>query len=227
MHIGLIGGIGPAATEFYYRGLVRAHDRALGELELTIAHADLDTQLANLTAGKPEAQAEHFRRHGEQLKSAGADLMAITSIAGHFCVRELEAIAPLPVANALPAIRSGLAARGISRVGLIGTGAAIESRLYGALGDIEVVVPPGEEGTTVGERYVAMAIAQHATPADRELFFAAGARMCSEQGAEAVLLGGTDLFLAFEGESPGFPVIDSAELHIEELARLAAQGRTA
>ena len=41
MHIGLIGGIGPAATEFYYRHLTRAHARADRALELTIVHAQV------------------------------------------------------------------------------------------------------------------------------------------------------------------------------------------
>jgi aspartate racemase len=37
MHLGLIGGIGPAAAEHYYRGLVDRHARADTPLELTIA----------------------------------------------------------------------------------------------------------------------------------------------------------------------------------------------
>jgi len=41
MHIGLIGGIGPAATDFYYRGLVDRHAAAGIPLECTIAHADV------------------------------------------------------------------------------------------------------------------------------------------------------------------------------------------
>ena len=40
MHIGLIGGIGPAATEFYYRHITAAHARAKRPLDLTIVHAD-------------------------------------------------------------------------------------------------------------------------------------------------------------------------------------------
>jgi aspartate/glutamate racemase len=28
MHIGLIGGIGPAATDYYYRGLIEGHAAA-------------------------------------------------------------------------------------------------------------------------------------------------------------------------------------------------------
>jgi len=41
MHIGLIGGIGPAATEYYYRGLIERHAGSGTQLELTIAHADV------------------------------------------------------------------------------------------------------------------------------------------------------------------------------------------
>ena len=40
MHIGLIGGIGPAATEFYYRALVKLYAQAERRLELTIVNAD-------------------------------------------------------------------------------------------------------------------------------------------------------------------------------------------
>jgi hypothetical protein len=39
----------------------------------------------------------------------------------------------------------------------------------------------------------------------REVFFSAGRGLCREHGADAVLLGGTDLFLAFDGCDCGFP----------------------
>ena len=43
MHIGLIVGIGPAATDYYYRQLIAAAARAGKDLELTMAHADTPT----------------------------------------------------------------------------------------------------------------------------------------------------------------------------------------
>jgi aspartate racemase len=46
---------------------------------------------------------------------------------------------------------------------------------------------------------------------------AAGERLCREQGAEVVLLGGTDLFLAFQGRDAGFPVLDCADVHVEAI----------
>ena len=48
MHIGLIGGIGPAATVAYYERLTRIVREAGGRLELTIVQGDLDSAVGNL-----------------------------------------------------------------------------------------------------------------------------------------------------------------------------------
>ena len=82
----------------------------------------------------------------------------------------------------------------------------------------------GDDLHTASDEYFAMAKSQIATTTQRELFLTIGARLCSEQGAEAVILAGTDMFLAFAGADPGFEVIDSAEVHIRALAELARQG---
>ena len=48
MHIGMIGGIGPAATEFYYRNLIKAYKAANKKLELTIVHAEASDVINNI-----------------------------------------------------------------------------------------------------------------------------------------------------------------------------------
>jgi aspartate racemase len=40
-------------------------------------------------------------------------------------------------------------------------------------------------------------------------------------GAEAIVRAGTDLNLAFDGQSPGYPVIDALDVHVALLADLA------
>jgi aspartate racemase len=226
MHIGLIGGIGPAATEFYYRGLVRNCTAASSGLELTIAHADMNVLLRNMTADAPDEQARVFRHHVEQLAGAGATIAAVTSIAGHFCFRELEAISPLPLVSALTTLGLEIERRGLRRVGLLGSQIAVESKLYGSLTGVEIVLPKGDDMSSVSEEYIAMARSQCATESQRELFFSVGARLCSEQDAEVVILAGTDMFLAFAGAKPGFEVIDCAEVHIQALAELAQKSAT-
>jgi aspartate racemase len=42
-------------------------------------------------------------------------------------------------------------------------------------------------------------------------------------GAEAIVLAGTDLNLAFNGQEPGYPVIDALDVHVDLLADLGAE----
>jgi aspartate/glutamate racemase len=62
MHIGLIVGIGPTATDFYYRHLIAAAARKGRDLETTMAHADTPTLLRHQAAGNVAAQG--LRRVG-------------------------------------------------------------------------------------------------------------------------------------------------------------------
>ena len=217
MHIGLIGGIGPAATDFYYRGLIDRHTRAGTRLDLTIVHADAREMTANLATGNTRAQAEIFAARIKRLADAGAEAAAVTSMGGHFCARDLEAISPLPLINAIPAVNAALGARGLKRIGIIGTRNVMESGLYGGITSVEVVRPQRETLAKVHDAYVAMAVPGVVTEAQRAVFYTVGAALCRDHGAEAVVLGGTDLFLAFAGQDPGFPVIDCADIHVEAI----------
>jgi aspartate racemase len=225
MHVGLIGGIGPAATAFYYRGLVAAHAAHTDgmddppPMDLTIVHAEARDLVRNFNAGKPREQAEIFARLIGRLKGAGAEMAAVTSMGGHFCIDELRAISPLALIDAIPILDADLAARGLNRVGLLGTRRVMATGVYGGLRSVEWVSPPGDELEAVHADYVAMAIPGVVTEEQRARMFRAGKALCDDQGAEAVILAGTDLFLAFEGHDCGFPVIDAADVHIAAIHR--------
>jgi aspartate racemase len=217
MHIGLIGGIGPAATEFYYRGLTDRHAKSGTRLELTIANAEVSDLTQNLTQKDARKQAEIFAALIARLKAAGAQAAAVTSMGGHFCIGELLQISPLPMLNGIPEVAAAVRQGKFKTVGIIGKRMVMETRLYGAISSAAVVVPRGDELGEVHQSYAAMATAGRVTDAQRQLFFAAGERLCREQGAEVVLLGGTDLFLAFRGRDAGFPVMDCADVHVEAI----------
>jgi aspartate racemase len=219
MHIGLIGGIGPAATEFYYRGLIDRHAKAGTLLDLTIAHADVREMSANLTGNTPQKQAEIFAGLLRRLAAAGAELAAVTSMGGHFCIRELEPISPLPLVNAIPVVDAAIAQRKLTTVGIIGTRTVMESGLYGGITSARIVRPQGQALDQVHDAYVTMAMAGRVTEAQRKIFFSVGEQLCRTQGADAIVLGGTDLFLAFTGQDCGFPVLDCADVHVDALFR--------
>lgn len=225
MHIGLVGGIGPAATDYYYRGLIRALAERGKPLDVTIVHADARTLIGNLERDDDAAQVAIFAELVERLEAAGAKAAAVTSIAGHFCIEALKAVSPLPIIDMIGEVDAALQSRGLKKVGLLGTRAVMETRFYAGLPSVDIVLPDEEELEEVHQSYVAMAMAAQVTEKQREVFYSVGRRLCSEHGAEAVVLGGTDLFLAFDGRDCGFAPVDCAAIHVDALARVAAGER--
>jgi aspartate racemase len=99
MHIGLIGGIGPAATDFYYRRLISTFASKKAALELTIVHADAPTLLSNLARNDAAAQVVIYTRLTNRLVAAGAECVVVTSIAGHFCIDAFKAASRSPLST--------------------------------------------------------------------------------------------------------------------------------
>ena len=216
MHIGLIGGIGPAATDFYYRGLVDRHAAAGIPLECTIAHADVREMSRNLQGGQPRKQAEIFAGLIGRLKAAGAQVAAVTSMGGHFCINELLPISPLPLVHGIHAVDAAIKRSGLKKIGVLGTPLVMNTKLYGGVSSAELIAPEGEMFDQVGASYMAMAQVGRVTAQQRDVFFKAGDALM-KRGVEAVMLGGTDLFLAFTGNEPPFPLVDCADIHVGAL----------
>ena len=221
MHIGLIVGIGPAATDYYYRQLISAAARAGQDLELTMAHADTPTLLRHQAEGNVQAQVDIYLRLTERLHRAGIAHIAVTSIAGHFCIDAFKAVSPVPVIDLLDVVRLEVKRRGLRRVGLLGTRGVMASRFYGVLDGVEVIAPVNDLAE-VHEAYVAMASTGVATPAQREVFMRAGRSLTRDNGCESIMLAGTDLALVFgKGVEPGFDILDCAEAHAAAIANAA------
>ncbi|WP_298969970.1 aspartate/glutamate racemase family protein [uncultured Roseobacter sp.] len=225
MHIGLIGGIGPAATVVYYQRLTALMRERGKKLELTIVQASSDELVANNLADNRAAQAQIYAELIGRLQAAGADCAAITSLGGHFCYAETEAISPLPLISGVTPLDAYFAAQGLKTVGLLGTEVVMRTRLYGQLQTTQALAP-AENMDRVARIYLDMALRGTCTEEDRALFFEAGRLMVEDQGAEAIVLAGTDLGLAFDGHDPGYRVIDALDVHVALLADLATGDAT-
>ena len=223
MHIGMIGGIGPAATEFYYRNLVAVYRGGSSQLDLTIVQADVNTLVANIASGAPDQQARVYLGLALRLQVAGADAIVISSIAGHFCVPQFEKITPLPILSIIPELDLEFKTKKLTRVGLLGNQVTMQSKLFGGMTNAEILVPQGGDFDRVHDEYLQMATSGKVTGQQREQLFAIGKRLCSDQGAEVVLLAGTDLFLAFDGFDCGFATMDGALVHINAIHRRAVE----
>lgn len=220
MHIGLIGGIGPAATVVYYQRLCAAMAERKEKLELTLVQADIHELIRNNLADRRVEQAVIYARLIDRLKAAGADCAAITSLGGHFCFDETVAQSALPLVSAVEPLDAYFAAEGIGCVGLLGTRVVMRTRLYGQLSRTRAIALD-DEIESLGQLYQDMAVAGVCDHASRARFLDAGQRLV-DLGAEAVVLAGTDLNLAFDGQDTPYRVIDALDVHVALLADLAS-----
>ncbi len=225
MHIGLIGGIGVAATVVYYQRLSAAMAARGKPMELTIVHADVQELIRNNLADERDAQAQVYAGLIDRLKAAGADCAAITSLGGHFCYDEAVPLSSLPLVSAVKPLDAYFASQGFGTVGLLGTRVVMQTKLYGQLGQTRAVALE-DEIEVLGQTYQDMAVAGVCSDQDRALFLDAGRRMVDELNSDVVVLAGTDLNLAFDGRDPGYKVVDALDVHVDELARLASDEMT-
>ncbi len=226
MQIGLIGGIGPAAQDYYTRQLIDLFGQAGSALEMTTVYADTRTLLGNLAADRRAEQAGLFSILTERLALAGAECVAVTSIAGHFCRLEFEAQSVLPVIDMIGAVARDVASQGMERIGILGTQTVMKSGFYGGMLTTTVVSPPESEALKVHDAYVAMASTGTITTEQHRIFDQAARRMIETANVQAILLGGTDLALAFDAATSPFPLIDCAAIHARAIADFA-MGRSA
>ena len=100
----------------------------------------------------------------------------------------------------------------------------MRTRLYGQLTRTKALALD-DQIEILGQMYQDVAVTGICPKSTRAAFFAAGHQMMN-QGAAAIVLAGTDLNLAFDGQEPGFPVVDALDVHVALLADLASGSRT-
>ncbi len=224
LHIGLIGGIGVAATLAYYDRLIRA---AGDGTQVTIVHAQVSELGRNFNADDRAAQAQVYARLIDRLRAASCDCAAITSLGGHFCYAETAAIASLPLVSGVKPLDAYLEREDVRTAGLLGTARVMATGLYGQLIRTKALAPEGDLDA-VGRAYQDIAQRGAATEAERAFFIGEGRKLIA-RGADAVVLAGTDLNLVFDGKidgaGPGYKVIDALDAHVAVLADLATGRR--
>lgn len=204
-NLGLIGGLGPGATVHYYQELAKAQAG-----EMLIVHADMDRVLGDVQRGDRVGLAGYFAGLIDRLAHGGAEVAAISAITPHFCIRELERISALPLVNIIEEVCVEIRSRGYKRVAMFGTRFVVESRMFGMLEGVDVLVP--DQVDAIHEAY--MQTLSGGTQGRAVL-----SAIARELPVDAVVLAGTDLSLIFNETNTDFEHVDCAKTHIEAILR--------
>jgi aspartate racemase len=223
--IGLIGGLGVGAAVYYYQELAKAHTAHGRVLNLVMAHAHVDRVLGAVQAGDKQGLAVYLAALIGRLQAAGAEFAVVPAVAPHIAIAELIKLSPLPIVNMIEELKREVEVRQLRRVALFGTRFAVESRLFGHLGHLEVVTPQPDEVDYIHATYLQLVGAGAGLATQREGLTRLAHKLMERDRVQAVVLAGTELALVFDESNTDFPHINGARLHLNAIVQQATEPR--
>ncbi|MCT8003635.1 aspartate/glutamate racemase family protein [Sphingomonas sanguinis] len=225
--IGLIGGMSWESSAEYYRILNEGVRDRLGptasascllwsfnfaEIEALQHHGDWEA----LTARMVDA--------ARRLQAGGAELLLICTNTMHRMAAAVQQAVAIPLLHIADPTAERIRAAGIRTVGLLGTAFTMEHDFYkGRLAErhgLNVIVPGAEDRAEVHRVIYEELVAGQVTAASREAYRAVIARLVAA-GAEAVILGCTEIMLLVRPDDSGVPLFDTTALHAAAAVEIA------
>ncbi|MEZ7197393.1 aspartate/glutamate racemase family protein [Pseudodesulfovibrio karagichevae] len=224
--IGLIGGMSWESSLEYYRVMNEAVKTRLGGLHsarILMNSVDFAPLRELMCAGDWAAVGNALADAARTLEYAGADLMVIGTNTMHKVAPEVGAAVSVPLIHIADATAKAARAGGFSRVGLLGTVFTMEDDFYvGRLKEhgFEVLVPEAGDRKLV-DRVIfdEMCRGLFLDPSRAE--FVRIIDSLAARGAEAVILGCTEIGLLVRPGDTRVPTLDTCRIHAEKAVEAA------
>ena len=218
--IGLMGGMSWESSAEYYRIINQAVRDRLGGLRSArclMWSFDFGEIEALQHAGRWNDAAALLIDAAQRLERGGADFFLICTNTMHRMADQVQAAVGIPLLHIADATAERVKAQGISRVGLLGTAFTMEQDFYkGRLrrDGLDVIVPEAEDRAAVHRVIYDELVQGRVEPASRDAYRAVIARLVG-RGAEAVILGCTEIMLLVGPSDSPVPLFDTTRIHAE------------
>lgn len=219
--IGIIGGLGPESTILYYRQITRGYTERFGDFAFPeiVIHSLRFQSVIDAGYDAPEIVLRSLQR----LERAGAEFAIAACNSIHAVHARVAPRSPIPWLSISESAADRVAADGYERVGLLGTVFTMRSDFYRkALADheIEPLLPGPRDEEVVNDIIYEEMVRGIVNPASRDRVL----RVIDDlvhRGAEAVILGCTELPLLIRQEHTDTPVFDAGAIHARRALELA------
>jgi len=225
--IGMIGGMSWESTLNYYKAINQGVKSALGGLHsakiclYSVDFAEIETLQHK---GLWNETAMHLSTAAQAVEAGGADFLLICTNTMHKVADEIQAQISIPILHIADATAQVLLADGISKVGLLGTRFTMEQNFYKQrITDnypIEVFVPSPDEQTLIHDVIYQELCLGTINPQSRQCYLGIIDKLY-EQGAEAVILGCTEIALLVQQQHTHVPLYDTTQIHANSAVMLA------
>ncbi|WP_209327797.1 aspartate/glutamate racemase family protein [Pseudoalteromonas sp. PA2MD11] len=217
--IGLIGGMSWESTQSYYQLLNQGIKNKLGGLHSAkIALVSLDfAEIAMLQQQQDWPQmAEILIKAAKQVEAAGADYLLICTNTMHKLAEQVQAAVAIPLLHIADAVGENLIQHNFKKVALLGTQFTMEQDSYKQrLADkfaIDVLIPDAQGRETV-HRVIYDELCKGIISPQSKAEYLTIIDNLTQQGAEAIILGCTEIALLVQQADTSIPLLDSTALH--------------
>ncbi|MEU1387890.1 MULTISPECIES: aspartate/glutamate racemase family protein [unclassified Nonomuraea] len=218
--IGLIGGLSWESTVIYYQIInqrTREHLGGSHSANSLIWSVDYTTVEDLIFADRWDEVSTLLTGAGRRLEDSGADVLLVCSNTFSRVSDDVERAVGVPVLHIADTVGAEIRARGMRKVGLLGTRFTMEEPFYLdrlAAHGVEVVVPRREQRKLVHDVIFDELVRGVIRKASRDAY-ARIIQDLADDGAEGVVLGCTEIELLISEKHGPIPVLPSARLHAE------------
>lgn len=225
--IGLIGGMSWESSAEYYRLINEEVRNRLGSthsaksLMWSMDFAEIETLQHE---GNWQALSDKMCQAAVSLERGGADFIVICTNTMHKLAEQVQACLNIPLLHIADATAKEITSKKIKKVGLLGTEFTMKQDFYkGRLADkfgLEVFIPNDEDCQIVHriiyQELVAGVIRDESRQQYRQII-----QKLVDAGAEAIILGCTEIMLLVSPADSAVPVFDTTEIHAQAAVNMA------
>ncbi|SFO13008.1 aspartate racemase [Candidatus Pantoea varia] len=220
--IGLLGGMSWESTALYYRIINQQVKQQLGGLhsaELVLYSVDFQHIEQLQAAGEWQQAGDILAEAARNLERAGAQFIVLCTNTMHKVAAQISAATDIPLLHIADATGRRIQQAGVRKVGLLATRFTMEQDFYrGRLqqqSGLEVITPDEADRLFVHEVIYQELCLGEINPASRRRYSEIMQKLVA-QGAEAIILGCTEITLLVDATDASVPLFDTTLIHAEE-----------
>ena len=216
--IGLVGGMSWESTLEYYRIINETVKEKLNKLhsaKIIMYSVDFEEIELLQHKGKWDELTSLMIEIAQRLEKAGADFIVICTNTMHKVAEDMEKSVEIPLLHIVDVTAEKIKAKGINKVGLLGTRFTMEDNFYRdrlRKHGIKAIIPSEKEREMIHSIIYNELCLGVIKESSREKFKKI-IKNLAKRGAEGVILGCTEIPLLIKQEDVDLPLFDTTEIH--------------
>lgn len=217
--IGMIGGLGPQSTIYYYQRIIEQFQKTYQETgfpDIVIESVDLKTCMKWITMNRWSDLAGSLARKCNNLKNAGADFGLIASNTPHKAFDQIQKQTDLKLLSIIQTTRQYIKDHHYKHPLLLGTRFTMQSDFFRdklKMDDIDTIVPDPDDQEWIHDKLFSEIEFNIIKQDTKDHLLEIIENLKTEQKIDSVILGCTELPLIIKPQDLDIPLINTADIH--------------